>query len=214
MSAFQHFPKRLRRLLWFSASACALLLGCYIFRAPLLTGLANAWIVNDAPEKADAIVVLGGKPDIRPFEAARLYHAGVAPRILYMDVKLTPAAEKGQMLSEREITRRILLSNDVPDTAMTAVGNGVNSTYDESLAVRSWLATNNSAKTILIATDLSHTRRARWIFRKELQGAGVQVRIHAIDPPEYGTTNWWKHEEGLIAFETEFIKDAYYHLKY
>ena len=87
------------------------------------------------------------------------------------------------------------------------------STYDEARAVRAWLATN-SAKSILIATDLSHTRRARWIFQKELEGTGVQVRVHAIQPKEYGLTNWWQHEEGLIAFQNEFIKSLYYHLKY
>jgi uncharacterized SAM-binding protein YcdF (DUF218 family) len=171
-------------------------------------------VVNDPGAKADAIVVLGGKPELRPFEAARLYQEGVAPRILYMDVKHNPALEQGGMLSDREFTRRVLLSSGVPATAMVAVGDGVANTYDESLAVRAWLATNTSAKTILIATDLSHTRRARWIFRKELKGTGVQVHIHAIEPREYSVTNWWRHEEGLIAFETEFLKDIYYHVKY
>jgi len=208
-------PRRsLRRLAWFLAFACALLLGCYVFRAPLLTGVAEAWVVNDPATNADAIVVLGGKPELRPFEAARLYHAGVAPRIIYMDVKLNPATEQGLMPSEREITRRVLLGNHVPETAMVAVGDGVATTYDESRAVRGWLATNDSAKTILIATDLSHTRRARWIFRKELEGTGVQVHVHAIQPQEYGLTNWWKHEEGVIAFQNEWLKFAYYWLKY
>jgi uncharacterized SAM-binding protein YcdF (DUF218 family) len=206
-------PRWLRRLAWFLASACALLLVCYFFRASLLTGVAQAWVVNDPATNADAIVVLGGRPELRPFEASQLYRAGVAPRVLYMNVKLNPLAELGLMLSEREITRRVLLSNNVPETAIMAVGDGVATTYDESRAVRAWLTTNN-AKSILIATDLSHTRRARWIFRKELDGTGAQVYVHAIRPNEYALTNWWQHEEGLIAFETEFLKDIYYHFKY
>jgi uncharacterized SAM-binding protein YcdF (DUF218 family) len=205
--------RRLRRIAWLLTIACTLLLVCYVFRAPLLTGVAKAWVVDEPFAHADAIVVLGGRPDLRPFEAARLYHAGVAPRILYMDVKLNPASEQGIISSEREITRRVLLSNNVPEAAIVAVGDGVATTYDESRAVRAWLATN-SAKSILIATDLSHTRRARWIFRKELQGTGIQVHIHAINPQEYGMTNWWKHEEGLIAFQNELLKSLYYHLKY
>jgi uncharacterized SAM-binding protein YcdF (DUF218 family) len=222
VSAFQLFPmlpppKKTRRwgrrLGLCFAIVCALLLVCYVFRAPLFTGLAEAWVVNDPVTNADAIVVLGGKPELRPFEAARLYRAGVAPRILYMDVKLSPPAEKGIMLSEREITRRVLLSNNVPETAMVAVGDGVATTYDESRAVRAWLATN-SAKSILIATDLSHTRRARWIFRKELEGIGVQVHVHAIIPNEYNVSNWWQNEQGLIAFQNEFLKYAYYWFKY
>ncbi len=205
---------RLRQFAWVLAFVCTLLLTCYVFRAPLLTGVAEAWVVNDPAAKADAIVVLGGKPELRPFEAAKLYQAGVAPRILYMDVKLNPATEQGLMPSEREITRRVLLSKHVPEAAITVVGNGVASTYDESLAVRAWLSTNNSVKSILITTDLSHTRRARWIFRRELDGTGVQVHVHAIQLPQYGVTNWWRHEDGLIAFQTEFLKFAYYRLKY
>ena len=134
-----------RRLLaWLAAIACLLVVLACIFRAPLLTGVAWAWVVDEPLAKADAIVVLGGRPELRPFEAARLYQAGFAPRILYMDVKLSPAAEQGPMLSEREITRRLLLSNGVPETAMVVVGDGVANTYDESLAVRAWLATNSA----------------------------------------------------------------------
>ena len=208
-------PSRcLRRCAWLLALAVALLLGCYVFRAPLLTGAARAWVVNDPVTNADAIVVLGGKPELRPYEAARLYQAGIAPRILYMNVKLNPAMEQGLMPSEKEITRRVLVSNHVPEAAMTAVGDAVATTYDESRAVRAWLSTNNSVKSILITTDLSHTRRARWIFRKELQGTAVQVHVHAITPTEYNLSNWWKHEEGVIAFQNEILKSFYYHLKY
>jgi uncharacterized SAM-binding protein YcdF (DUF218 family) len=158
-------------------------------------------------------VVLGGKPELRAIEAARLYRQGIAPQIVYMDVKLCPAAELGIIPSERDQTRRLLLSNNIPETAMAVVGHQVATTYDESLAVRAWLATN-SAKSILIATDLSHTRRARWIFRRELKGTGVQVHVLAIKPKEYGVSDWWRHEEGLIAFQNECIKLTFYWLKY
>jgi uncharacterized SAM-binding protein YcdF (DUF218 family) len=203
----------LRRLGLCFAFVCTLLLGCYILRAPLLTGLAKAWVITDPTTKADAIVVLGGLPHLRALAAARLYQEGVAPRVLYMKTKVNPAVELGVMPSEAEITRRLLLSNHVPENAMVAVGHGVASTFDESRAVREWLATNN-ARSILIATDLSHTRRARWVFRKELEGTGVQVHVHAIPPKEYGLTNWWLHEEGLIAFQNELFKFAYYRFKY
>jgi uncharacterized SAM-binding protein YcdF (DUF218 family) len=203
----------LRRIAWLLTLGCTLLLVCYVFRAPLLTSVAEAWVVNEPTAYADAIVILGGRPDLRPFAAARLYHAGIAPCILYMDVKLSPEVQLGLTLSEREITRRVLLSNNVPESATVAVGDGVASTYGESRAVRSWLATN-AAKSIVLCTDLSHTRRALWIFRKELAGTGVQVNVNAIQPRDYGLTNWWRHEDGLIAFQNEFIKSLYYHFKY
>lgn len=206
----RHWLRRIARLLLLG---CVLLLVVYVFRVPLLTGLAEAWVVNDPVTKADAIVIPGGGLENRPFAAAKLFHDGVAPQVLYMDVRLCPAEETGVILAQSELTRRILLSNGVPETAMAVVGHQVATTYDESLAVRAWLATN-SAKSILIATDLSHTRRARWIFRRELKGTGVQVYVHAIKPKEYGITDWWQHEKGLIDFQNELIKSIYYWAKY
>ncbi len=47
------------------------LVGAYRFRAPILTAMANAYIVDQPLEKADAVVALGGGLQYRTFEAAR-----------------------------------------------------------------------------------------------------------------------------------------------
>lgn len=196
------------------AVLCALLfLGLYLARAPLLTALGKVWVVNEPIAKADAIVILGGGLENRPFAAAKLFHAGVAPRILYMDVQPGPVAELGLVLSEAEQTRRILLSQNVPETALSIIGQRVASTYDETQALRGWLTTNET-KTIIIPTDLFHTRRVRWVFNKQLRNSDVKLHVIAIQPLRYTLTNWWRHEEGLIAFQNEVLKSGYYRIKY
>ena len=211
MSAFQNrWP---RRLAWALGIGILLLLGGYLFRAPLLTGLADAWVVNDPVTKADAIVIPGGGLENRPFAAAKLFHDGVAPRILYMNVRLSPAEAMGITLPEKELTRRILLSNNVPETAMTGIGTNVASTYDESRAVRAWIETSG-AKSIVIATDPFHTRRARWVFGKELRGTKTQIHVVPVNPVSYRVDDWWRHEEGWLAFQNEVIKYIYYRVKY
>ncbi len=180
------------------------LLAAYVFRAPLLTKLAEIWVIDDPVTKADAIVVLGGKPDLRAVEAARLYHQGITPKILYMNFKLPP---------ERENTHRLLLSNNVPEMDMQALKKVVSSTFEETIAVRAWLE-ETKAKTIIIPTDLFHTRRVRGIFRKTLKNSGTKIIVRAIQPKEYGVTNWWFHEQGLVGFQTELLKSVYYCLKY
>ena len=107
-------PRWLRRIGLLLAVFSALLLTGYVFRAPLLTGLARAWVVNQPVARADAIVVLGGGVENRPFAAARLFHDGVAPLILFMNVKSSAVQELGIVPSEAEQTRRILLSNNMP----------------------------------------------------------------------------------------------------
>ena len=197
---------RFRRLAWILGFCFLLSVLCFVFRAPLLTGLAEAWIVNEP-------VILGGGLENRPFAAARLFRAGVAPQVLYMNVQLGPAEELGVVMTESEATRRILLSNGVPELSMTAIGNSVSSTYDESRAVREWVE-KTGAKSVVIPTDLFHSRRVRWLFRKQLQCTPAQTYVQAVDPIRYQRTNWWQREEGLIAFQNELIKSVYYRLKY
>jgi uncharacterized SAM-binding protein YcdF (DUF218 family) len=171
------------------------------------------WIVDDPPTRADAIVVLGGGVAQRPFAAAKLFREGMAPRILYMDVKLSPVETLGLGLPERELTRLVLMTNGVPDSAMEAIGHGVASTYDESCAVREWME-RTGARSIIIATDLFHTRRARWIFRHELRRETPKIQMVAVSQPNYAPTNWWQNEEGVIAFQNEIAKYIYYRLAY
>lgn len=203
----------LRRLAWAFAIVCLLAGIAYVFRAPLLTGLAEAWVVDEPLTHADAIVIPGGRPDLRPLEAARLYHQGYAPRILCMNIKRCPLVDMGILPSEMELTRRVLLSNDVPQTAIVVIGKGVASTYDESCAVRAWVQ-QTGAKSVIIVTDLAQTRRVNWIFTKQLRGTGAQVRVHAIRPEEYGINDWWQHKEAVLAFQNEFLKYVYYRCKY
>jgi uncharacterized SAM-binding protein YcdF (DUF218 family) len=201
----------LRRLLWLAAFCFLLSAFCFVFRAPLLTGLAKVWIVNDPPAKADAIVVLGGGIDTRPAVAAELYARGLAPKVLVSNVqRVLP----GTTLSEAEATRRILLTNQVPESAILLLGTNNTTTHDESVAARDWVRQAGGVKTVVVVTDLFHTRRVRWAFRKELRGTGTTVRLEAVPRANYQANNWWRHEQGVIDFETEVCKFAYYWVKY
>src|ERR1035437_7695555 len=86
-----------------------LLVASYVFRAPLLRAAADFWIVNQGVTQADAIVVLGGGLETRPFAAAKLYHEGLAPRILLMNVKLSPTTKLGITSPEKDLTRQVLV---------------------------------------------------------------------------------------------------------
>ena len=203
----------LKRLFVTLLALCVLLIIGYVFRAPLLRGAASAWIVSDPLTKADAIVVLGGGPSTRPFEAARLYHLGYAPKILLMNPDAAPIEQLGLIAAEPEIERQILVKEEVPASAIVVVPGTVHSTYDESIAVRNWVKTNN-VKRLIIATDVFHTRRVRWLFRKELHPAGIQVQVDAVPVREYTITDWWQHESGVVAFQNEILKYAYYRVEY
>lgn len=66
-------PKRFKWLLFVLLTFYGLFIVAYVCRASLLLGLANEWIVNEPLSRADVMVVSGGGPDTRPFEAARFF---------------------------------------------------------------------------------------------------------------------------------------------
>jgi uncharacterized SAM-binding protein YcdF (DUF218 family) len=201
-----------RRLAWLLALG-AFLFALFRFRAPLLVGLANAWIVDDSLTRADAIVVLGGGIETRPFEAARLYHQSLAPRILILKPSAGPSAALGITPPEVEVNRRILVLQGVPDVDIVSANEDVHNTYEETLAVRRWAETN-SVKTLIIATDIFHSRRVRWLFWKQFKSSGVKVLVRAVPVREYKTEDWWRHEQGIVAFQNELLKYVYYRLKH
>ena len=179
----------------------------------MLRGAAKVWIVDDQLEKADAIVILGGGLESRPFEAARLYAKGLAPKILVLNVCSNKTDQMGITMPETELAIFLLLKSEVPEEAITVIGHGVTSTRDECIAVRHW-AEENHPKRLIFPTEPFHTRRVKWFFRKVLRETGVQVRTTAVPTPEYGAKDWWQHERGLLAFQNELIKFGYYLVKY
>jgi uncharacterized SAM-binding protein YcdF (DUF218 family) len=204
----------LRHYGWFVLIVAALALGVvWAARGPILRGMADLWVVSDNTDKADAIVVLGGGLDIRPFAAADLYKRGLAPQVLVANVRPNPVEELKILPKHAALNRDVLLKLGVPPAAIIEFGNQVSSTYEEARAVVNWV-TSSGARSLIIPTEIFPSRRVRWIFQHELASAGVRVTVQAIKPREYGPEDWWRHEEGLITFQNEVIKFIYYRLKY
>jgi uncharacterized SAM-binding protein YcdF (DUF218 family) len=185
----------------------------YLCRAALLSGAANAWIVRQPVAKADLIIVLAGGPETRPFEAARLFQQGIAPRVLLTNPKTSEITKLGLIPAEPGLTHDILVRNSVPASSIVIAPEIVKSTYDESIAVSDW-ARSNHIHSVLVVTDDFHTRRALWIFSKRLRPLGIHVAVDAVPAREYTPQNWWQHEQGIVAFQNELLKYAYYRLRY
>lgn len=183
----------------------------------ILTSLARAWIVDDTPAHVDAVIVLAGNPDERPFHAAALYKAKRARLILVSNVESDRTVRLNFRPSDTTVADAILAHENIPSVAIDHFGKDSTSTRDEASGLRDWLVNHRPASghtsTIAIATDPFHTRRARWIFRRSLKGLPVAFHATAV-PLKYSASDWWRHEEGLIAFQNELIKALFYWFKY
>jgi uncharacterized SAM-binding protein YcdF (DUF218 family) len=185
----------------------------WLVHAPMLRQVGGWWSVSDELAHADAIVVLGGSLEVRPFAAAALYKRGFADKVLVSNVQIGRAERLGFIPSHTELNRDVLLKSGVPESAIVTFGENNSSTFEEAEAVRAWAA-QSQAKSIIVPTELFAARRTRWIFNRELKPAGVAVIIRAFPPPDYGTGDWWRNRHGLVDFNNEVLKYLYYRLAY
>lgn len=182
----------------------ALALG-YAAREPLLVGAARILTVDDAEAPADYLVVLGGGAETRPFEAAALYRRGLAPKVLVFEHKTDRITDLGLAPTHDELYRKVLELEGVRSGAIQRVPGVVDSSWDEARALREYLA-SYPAKRLILVTSAEHTRRARWVFRKVLAQVPVDVQMAAARHLRFDETNWWKTDEGALAYLHEYLK--------
>ncbi len=188
-------------------------------RAPLLTSLGNVLLRQDPLVKADAIVVLAGGTPQRELEAADLYAAGYAPKIILTLERNSPA---GDVLRQRgiafetptELKRRILRSLKVPDTAIILLDRThATSTKMETDLVSDWVAMN-PVQRIIVVTSPYHTRRAALTFSRALRHNGVEIVAHPASHEPWTSDAWWTDREQLKNGLVEIQKLVFYYVAY
>jgi uncharacterized SAM-binding protein YcdF (DUF218 family) len=197
-----------------------LLASALLLAWPPLAWLGAEWLVVESrPERADALVVLGGSSayEERTEYAARLYGEGLAPLVL-----LTDDGQRGGWSQEQqrnpfffERAAAVLEAAGVPRENVETLGPQTSSTYEEARLLREF-ASARGLKSLLVVTSGYHSRRALWTFERVFEGSGVRVRVAAVGPG--GQTPapavWWLGTRGWRVVALEYVKLAYYRLRY
>jgi uncharacterized SAM-binding protein YcdF (DUF218 family) len=185
----------------------------WLERVPLLRGAANLWIVSDEATHADAVVVLGGGLEERPFIAADLYHNGLAKTVLISQVAEGHAVEVGIVQGHTEANYQALLKLGVPAAAIETFGVANKNMNDEAVELRAWVDTHK-VTAIIIPIEIFSSRRVYWIFHHKFFGLPTHIEVLAFDQSNFTRENWWRDDRGLIAFQNEIIKYIYYRLRH
>jgi uncharacterized SAM-binding protein YcdF (DUF218 family) len=196
-----------RRLTRIGLAIAALALVAALHR-PILQGYAGLFRVDD-PAPSDAIVVLIGGADHRAPHAAKLYRQGLAPVVLIG----TSTTDRTSVFNETEVAVAEMVRLGVPRSAIMVMPGQVTSTRHEVDKVVEY-ARSHPLRRITVVTTAFHTARARWIFRKTMQGQGIEVRMAAARHRDFDETDWFRSDEGLVTYFTETFKTIYYRLKY
>jgi len=217
-SAVPKLPLRLckaafhRMMFLLLAGVFALGAAAWFARRPLLCGAANIWIVSDPVQSADAVAVFGGGVADRPFAAASYFKEGLVKKILLSNDSVGPAAELDAIRSDTAANRNVLRKLGVPESAIETFGYQSSNTYEEAVALRAWAA-QAGAHRLIVPTEMFSARRVRWILRR-IFGGKVKVFVPALVPAAYNRDNWCRHKGTAVALLNEFMKYAFYRLKY
>ena len=196
-----------------------LLLGFGLFRHPLLTALANYLVVSDPLEKADVIAVLSGAATTRCPKVATLFHDGWAPRIImtkgYPPAEFEALARYGiHALEFHEQCLAILRFLQVPTSAVEVLDGYNQSTVDEVEKMQRYLQ-EHGVKRLLLVTSNIHTRRSRLLFRRRLQGTGIEIAVQAADPDFlFDPQAWWTRRLDSKMLLDEYQKLLFYSVRY
>lgn len=159
---------------------------------------AGRWLVVDAPQPADVILVLAGETEVRPARALELLQQGYGRRVV-MDV---PAGVKVYEFTQLQLADKYI--QDLPQkNAVDICPTQGLSTRDELREAGVCLEREN-AKSVLIVTSDFHTRRALSVFRHELRGRPVSVAAARADV-QFGI-RWWTHRQWAKTALDEWLR--------
>lgn len=189
---------------------CAALLLCSLLAAGIFAITVGHFLAtDDAISQADAIVVLGGEDSsfFRVQHAVELFNEGYAPVVIFSGGTL---ADAGLACSSAQLSLEAAQQLGLPAYA-TIIANGAQSTYDEAVNIRR-LVQQHDWHSLIVVTDMFHTRRAARTFRTLL--LDTTVYVSAAPDPRYNANCWWQNEHSLVAVFTEVIKLVFYWAKY
>jgi uncharacterized SAM-binding protein YcdF (DUF218 family) len=205
--------KRRHAVYWILA-ACAVAILILALNSTALLHAAGRWLdVGGQPQRADAVVLLNGGYNTRPFVAAALVRGGWTPKVLLSTGGLHAMEADGALPRSHEIALRVLEYGGVQRSEVALLDVSVNTTYDEAKAVADYLAVH-PAKRLLLVTEAPHTRRSRWIFERVLAKQSPEIAVVSAPTDGFDYSVWWRSEDGFLFVVSEYFKLFFYALCY
>lgn len=180
---------------------------------------ARALVVYVRLQHADVILVMAGAPVYfeRVAHAGRLFLDGRADKVLLTNDgtrgSWSRTLQRNPLLYERAILR--MTQAGVPPASIELLPGRISSTFDEAALMREYARTH-AVKSLIVVTSDYHTRRALWALRRVLRDTGVEVGIEPVVPlfSSVSPRTWWLHARGWQMVFGEYVKLAYYRLRY
>jgi len=174
---------------------CAFL---YLVRRPILRFAAEAWVVEDPLDKADALIILGDDNFYadRATRGAQLFREGKASVVVASGRRLRPNAGTAELMEHD------LFERGVPKDRIVRFVHDADGTLEEAQALTR-LVRERKWHSVIVVTSNFHTRRARYIFQRVFP-LDVEVRIASARDGDFDPEHWWEKRKSLKELTEEF----------
>lgn len=188
--------------------AIVLLFGLFVlFHRQVLPYALYGLDIGEPPERCDAVFVLLGENDIRPFMAAALVKTGYADEVMF--AQFHPVGLTRQDRPDHLVYQDIMLKRGVPAEKIRIFDHPATNTFNESKALIGYMDEHPNA-TVTVLTSSYHTRRTRWTFRTNLGKHFRRLRFVSAPFDDFDADDWWLHMRGFDYVMIEYLKFAGY----
>lgn len=174
-----------------------------IIASILLLSRAASFLVVDAPERSDLMLVLAGGEDTRYWRAVELATQGYAG-----EIQLDADATRRRFGKTDAELARPFVEQTAPSIAEVCPTLEA-STFGEAEDVRRCLSDSNVSSILIVTSDL-HTRRALSIFQKRLPR--YHWSVAATSAPYHFADRWWRNRRWAKATLDEWEKYLWWKL--
>jgi uncharacterized SAM-binding protein YcdF (DUF218 family) len=158
----------------------------YLARHPIFRGIGEGWVVEDALEHADAILVLSDDNFYadRATRASQVYRQGLASLVVASGRRLRPYAGIAELIEHD------LIERGVPKDKILKVAHDADNTREEAKTLAQ-VAKQKRWRSVIVVTSNFHTRRARYIF-SHVFPQDVSVRVTGARDGDFDPESWWE----------------------
>jgi uncharacterized SAM-binding protein YcdF (DUF218 family) len=175
------------------------------FGALILHRLGAYLIVDDALEPAQAIIVLAGGYPTREWEAADVFRAGFAPRVILVPEWFEASSpthgadDTRPGLADRQA---LLIRQGVPASAISVATSTGCMTADELQTAAGMLA--DRQQPVILVTSKYHARRVSVVWQ-QLAGAGPRGLLRTASGDPFSPKSWWRDHRFVIRVAREYL---------
>jgi len=139
-----------------------------------------------------------------------LYDEGKGNKILMVRSKLTgyeDLQERGVSIPGGvDISKMVLVELGAAEYDITILAGDAQSTKDEALVIRDYLADRSEMDKLLVVTSKFHSQRSKFIFQKALGNLNIEILSAPTPYDPFNARVWYKDREDLQHVVTEYLK--------